>query len=1183
MKGLCKLALVALVVAACGGDVGITEPVAPTAAPPMSGGILALGVDSTTGASIETNRDDYSPGEVVHVVGRGWAPGETVNLHMTENPDTHADVDTNVVADASGAFTAHYYDVQTHDLGVTFTLTATGATSHSVAVATFTDAVNLRIFGSSDGSTEHETLAAEEDLGSVTFGNSLTLTCPRGTGLVVRAPGAGNDNQNWSLAYGGAGSNNAALSPLTTLNPSSGTLAGANDTKCVGMTVTTGTLVSGTTYHGSLQISGAGANSSLYFFRFTVLASNTAPTLTGVPTTAQSIPELTLYTFDANATDSDVPAQTLTLSIVGSLPTGATFNTSTGVFEWIPTEAQGPSGAHTFTVRVSDGTVNTDQLVTLNVTEVNAAPALQNVPASATISEDVLYTFDASATDGDDPVQTLVFSLQSAPSGAAINASTGVFTWTPTEAQGPNSFTFDVRVFDGVVHTTQSITLTVSEANASPSLTGVPSTPSIPELANYTFDANATDGDLPAQTLTFSLVSEPTGASINATTGAFSWTPTEAQGPGSYPFTVRVSDGVADTDVPITITVTEVNVAPVLGAINNKSGPELSVIGFTATASDADVPANTLTFSLANPASGTFPTGAVITAGGAFTWTPTEAQGPGVFRVKVVVSDGTDSDEEEIQITVNEVNAAPVLAAIGNQSGNELTAITFDANASDSDIPANALTYSLDPGAPAGATINPTTGAFSWTPGEADGPGDFSLTVRVTDDGAPNLSDSETISIHVNEVNVAPVLGAIGPKSGNEESLITFTATASDADLPANALTFSLGAGAPAGAAITAGGVFTWTPTEAQGPNDYSVKVIVTDNGTPSMSAEETISIHVDEVNVAPVLVGIGAKGVDEGSLLTFDANATDADLPANSLTYSLDAGAPAGASINSTTGVFSWTPTNGPAQSQNITIRVTDNGTGALSDFETIAVTVNNIAPTIGTINFVSAPIAAGTNNVVVTWNFSDPGTETWKCWIEWDSGSGFVEVLYTTPNSCNATATLPAGIYTTRVKVTDDVGNDIEDVSAYIVVYDPNGGFVTGGGWINSLPGFYRLNTAAQGKANFGFVSKYQPGRTVPTGNTEFQFHAGDLNFKSTVYEWLVVAGTKAMYKGEGTIAGRTGVYGFLLSAIDGSPDKFRIKIWEKTSEDVVYDTLLGDAADDAEPTTTLGGGSIVVHTKK
>src|SRR5687768_9573643 len=138
MKGLCKIALVALVVAACGGDVGITEPVTPTA-PPVSGGILALGVDSTTGASIETNKDDYVPGEVVHLVGRGWAPGETVNLHMTEAPNTHADIDTNVVADAAGGFSLHFYDVQEHDLGVTFTLTATGQTSGSVAVVTFWD------------------------------------------------------------------------------------------------------------------------------------------------------------------------------------------------------------------------------------------------------------------------------------------------------------------------------------------------------------------------------------------------------------------------------------------------------------------------------------------------------------------------------------------------------------------------------------------------------------------------------------------------------------------------------------------------------------------------------------------------------------------------------------------------------------------------------------------------------------------------------------------------------------------------------------------------------------------------------------------------------------------------------------------------------------------------------------
>src|SRR5687768_14424482 len=145
MKGLCRVALAALFVAACsGGDDTLTGPDSRdqlTQVP--NGGVLAIGVDSTTGASIETNKDDYVPGEVVHVVGRGWAPGETVNLHMTEDPDTHADVDTSVVADAAGGFSTHYYDVQEHDLGVTFTLTATGVTSNSRAVAVFTDARSI--------------------------------------------------------------------------------------------------------------------------------------------------------------------------------------------------------------------------------------------------------------------------------------------------------------------------------------------------------------------------------------------------------------------------------------------------------------------------------------------------------------------------------------------------------------------------------------------------------------------------------------------------------------------------------------------------------------------------------------------------------------------------------------------------------------------------------------------------------------------------------------------------------------------------------------------------------------------------------------------------------------------------------------------------------------------------------
>src|SRR5439155_22905421 len=110
--------------------------------------------------------------------------------------------------------------------------------------------------------------------------------------------------------------------------------------------------------------------------------------------------------------------------------------------------------------------------------------------------------------------------------------------------------------------------------------------------------------------------------------------------------------------------------------------------------------------------------------------------------------------------------------------------------------------------------IKAAAGAFSWTPGEADGPGSHPVTVRVTDNGSPAMDDSEAISITVNEVNVAPVLAAIGNKAGTVGVEVAFTATATDADVPANTLTFSLDAGGPAGATINGStGAFSWTPS----------------------------------------------------------------------------------------------------------------------------------------------------------------------------------------------------------------------------------------------------------------------------------------------------------------------------------------------------------------------------------
>ncbi len=140
--------------------------------------------------------------------------------------------------------------------------------------------------------------------------------------------------------------------------------------------------------------------------------------------------------------------------------------------------------------------------------------------------------------------------------------------------------------------------------------------------------------------------------------------------------------------------------------------------------------------------------------------------------------------------------------------------------------------------------------------------------------------------------------------------------------------------------------------------------------------------------------------------------------------------------------------------------------------------------------------------------------------------------------------------GVHTICVSGTDASGNTGNETCVLLAVYDPIAGFITGGGWINSPWGGYTPNPSLTGKANFGFVSKYKKGAHTPTGVTEFQFKVADLNFHSNTYEWLVVAGARAQFKGVGTINGGDN-YGFMLTAIDGAiaggggVDRFRIKI--------------------------------------
>jgi hypothetical protein len=255
---------------------------------------------------------------------------------------------------------------------------------------------------------------------------------------------------------------------------------------------------------------------------------------------------------------------------------------------------------------------------------------------------------------------------------------------------------------------------------------------------------------------------------------------------------------------------------------------------------------------------------------------------------------------------------------------------------------------------------------------------------------------------------------------------------------------------------------------------------------------------------------------------------------------------------------------------------------------------TVKNYAPVLVSVAGPGGPVGLG-SPVTVTGNFTDHGVvgDHYVISSTWTNGASSLSVPSVDAATYNGNAgtlsitaptTIATGVYTVSITVTDRFGavSDTLKIDQYVVVYDPTAGFVTGGGWIMSPTGAYVTNPSLTGKANFGFVSKYKRGQSTPDGDTEFQFQAAGFNFKSTSYEWLVIAGGKAQYKGSGTING-SGDYFFMLTAVDGNlkggSDTFRIKVWNKTTLDVIYDNGL-NAADSADPTTNLGGGSIQIH---
>lgn len=291
--------------------------------------------------------------------------------------------------------------------------------------------------------------------------------------------------------------------------------------------------------------------------------------------------------------------------------------------------------------------------------------------------------------------------------------------------------------------------------------------------------------------------------------------------------------------------------------------------------------------------------------------------------------------------------------------------------------------------------------------------------------------------------------------------------TAADPDNSGASLTYQL-IDPPAGATIDASGIIRWTPTEEQAPGTALITTVVTKAGDAMLSATNSFSVVVNEVNSAPVLPVQADLSLSALSQLVVMNQATDPDIPANILTYQL-VNPPAGATIDAN-GVIRWTPTRaqGPGTNTLVTV-VTDNGVPNLSATNsfTIRISAPTLAPmpnfTLRPGQWLSCPNSATDNDPARHLTFSldsapsgarltsDTGVFSWRPPVAFAGTSNYVQIRVTddSPIPLSALsgfaiqvtsltpavlepALLPNGAF--RVRVTGSLGPD------YILQASPN-----------------------------------------------------------------------------------------------------------------------------------------------
>ncbi len=564
----------------------------------------------------------------------------------------------------------------------------------------------------------------------------------------------------------------------------------------------------------------------------------------------------------------------------------------TGDFIWQTTFND--AGEYTAIFTLSDGEANVVAEVTITVNNVNRDPQVlepDEIPLDVVIeeNEELVIEFVAEDPDNDDMTWSIA-DEDDLPEGWEFTDNqdgTALFNWTPAfNARGEYNPLF--RVEDGNGGSADVEVNIFVGFEPPPRWIEIPHSVEVDEGQLLEFDVvgGPEDRDLSITCISDDLPDGWEFTDNDDGTGTFTWEPTFDDA-GEYNATFTLSDGELEDEANVSITANNVNRDPVITQpeeevveIEGDEGEEI-IIEFVAEDPDDD----DLTWSIADE--GDLPEGWEFTDNGdgtaEFCWTPRfddEGNYDPVFRVS-----DNENGSDEVTVVIRIQNIIP-LQIVEPEDGEE-----FEVNEGDElvinlrAIPDDDnLTFEAE-NLPEGATLEGDQ--FSWTPTHDQAGVYEDIVFRVMDDGEPNLSDEITITITVLNVNRPPVLSEIGNLEIDEAERLSLQLEATDPDFGDN-LTFEA-ENLPEGATLEED-LFSWTPSYDQAGVYEGIIFRVRDDGEPSLSNEDTITITVIDVDRLPIWVDYPEQvEIDENQELEFTVVGSDPDGDDLSISFASD------------------------------------------------------------------------------------------------------------------------------------------------------------------------------------------------------------------------------------------------------------------------------------------------------